>query len=69
MLRIANLAAAALLFASLTHAQSADPPPDLTSPPADAVKSSTGLVSKLLVPGPATDKPIATDIVTVHYTG
>lgn len=69
MLRIANLAAAAVLCSSLAHAQATDPPPDLTSPPADAVKSATGLISKVLVPGPATDKPIATDIVTVHYTG
>jgi peptidylprolyl isomerase len=61
--------AAVLLFASSALAQTTDPPADLTAPPADALKSATGLVSKMLTPGPATERPIATDIVTVHYTG
>src|SRR3954470_6530167 len=44
-------------------------PADLKSPPADATKSATGLVSKLLTPGKGNEKPLATDIVTVDYTG
>jgi FKBP-type peptidyl-prolyl cis-trans isomerase len=60
--------AAALLCATTAAAQSA-PPPDLTAPPPDAVKSSTGLVSKVVTPGPGTERPGATDVVTVHYTG
>jgi peptidylprolyl isomerase len=58
-----------VLCATLAQAQTSEPPPDLTAPPADAVKSPTGLISKLLVPGPATEKPMATDMVTVDYTG
>ena len=44
-------------------------PPDLTSPPADAVKSATGLTSVVLKPGTSAERPIATDLVTVDYTG
>src|SRR5688500_18406570 len=45
------------------------PPLDLAAPPADAVKSPSGLTSKPVAPGMGTEKPAATDIVTVHYTG
>ena len=44
-------------------------PADLGAPPNDAVKSSTGLISKTLKPGTSDEKPIATDVVTVNYTG
>ena len=44
-------------------------PPDLTAPPADADKSGTGLMSKLITAGSSAEKPIATDVVTVQYTG
>jgi peptidylprolyl isomerase len=60
----------AFLFATTTSAQGPlSPPPDVSAPPADAVKSSTGLASKVLTPGKSGEKPDATDIVTVHYTG
>jgi peptidylprolyl isomerase len=39
------------------------------TPPGDGEKSDTGLVSKLLRRGTSTEKPAATDVVTVHYTG
>src|ERR1700760_3066932 len=45
------------------------PPADLTSPPADATKTSSGLITKQLSPGTSAEKPAATDIVTVDYTG
>src|SRR5205085_5064912 len=45
------------------------PPPDLTMPPADAVKSQGGLASKVVRPGDTTEKPAPTDVVTVQYTG
>jgi FKBP-type peptidyl-prolyl cis-trans isomerase len=64
----AGLAATVLFCATLADAQSS-PPPDLTSPPADATRSKTGLISKELSPGTSAEKPAATDIVTVHYTG
>jgi peptidylprolyl isomerase len=44
-------------------------PPDVAAPPADADKSSTGLASKVITSGSGTEKPMATDFVTVHYTG
>jgi peptidylprolyl isomerase len=44
-------------------------PPDLAAPPANAEKSSTGLVSRILRPGNGIDKVDAADIITVHYTG
>jgi len=45
------------------------PPPDLTMPPADAVKSGSGLISKVIKPGDSTEKPTPNDVVTVQYTG
>jgi FKBP-type peptidyl-prolyl cis-trans isomerase len=44
-------------------------PPDLTSPPADALTSSTGLKSRVLMSGTGAEKPGPEDVVTVHYTG
>src|ERR1043166_7019660 len=67
------LIASLIIFTStLAFAQNARdfaPPPDLTSPPADAAKSASGLISKTITPGNSADKPAATDIVTVNYTG
>src|SRR5688572_1739899 len=59
-----------LLVGTAVYAQSAfSPPPDAAQPPADAVKSQSGLVSKVLSASPSAEKPETTDIVTVHYTG
>ena len=44
-------------------------PPDLLAPPNDAVKSAAGLISKTIKAGTSSEKPIATDVVTVNYTG
>lgn len=44
-------------------------PPDVAAPPADAVKTASGLASKVLTPGTGTTRPTAEDFVTVHYTG
>ena len=44
-------------------------PPDVAAPPADAVKTASGLASKVITPGTGDEKPLATDIVTVNYTG
>jgi peptidylprolyl isomerase len=58
------------LTAVTPYAQSAfSPPPDVAAPPADAVKSASGLASKVVTPGKSGEKPEASDIVTVHYTG
>ena len=45
------------------------PPPDLKSPPADAQKSASGLISRVITPGSGTAKPGADDVVVVDYTG
>jgi peptidylprolyl isomerase len=72
--RGATLAAALLVLvvtAAGAFAQATDvpPPADLTSPPADAMKSASGLISKMLSPGKGSEKPASTDVVTVNYTG
>jgi peptidylprolyl isomerase len=45
------------------------PPSDLTAPPADAAKSASGLISKVVRPGDSAEKPGPNDVVTVQYTG
>ena len=66
-LSVFTLSAAAQIFAQERPDLSA--PPDVAAVPADAEKSSTGLASKVITSGTGTDKPGATDFVTVHYTG
>jgi FKBP-type peptidyl-prolyl cis-trans isomerase len=44
-------------------------PSDVQAPPADAVKTESGLASKVLKAGTGSTKPGATDTVTVHYSG
>jgi peptidylprolyl isomerase len=44
-------------------------PPDVAAPPADAVKTKSGLASVVLKPGTGTVHPTKTSNVTVHYTG
>ena len=48
---------------------SVETPPDVAGPPADAVKTPSGLASRVLKPGTGTRHPAATDRVTVHYSG
>ena len=50
-------------------AYTAPAPPDVAKAPADAVKTASGLASKVLQPGTGTTRPAAEDFVTVHYTG
>jgi FKBP-type peptidyl-prolyl cis-trans isomerase len=65
------LALAALCSPGTAAAQVSElnAPADLTAPPADATKSATGLISKVVRAGTSAEKPLATDIVTVNYTG
>jgi FKBP-type peptidyl-prolyl cis-trans isomerase len=44
-------------------------PPDVAAPPADAVKTPSGLASKVIMPGTGKIHPTKSDRVTVHYTG
>jgi FKBP-type peptidyl-prolyl cis-trans isomerase len=64
--------AIALLATSMALAQrlpDIPAPADVATPPAEALKSSSGLVSKIVTPGTGTENPQETDFVTVHYTG
>ena len=58
-----------LIAAMPAWAQVPPVPPDLTQPPAEAEKSATGLVSRVITHGTSTEKPSATDVVTIDYTG
>jgi FKBP-type peptidyl-prolyl cis-trans isomerase len=44
-------------------------PPDVKAPPADAVKSKSGLATKVITPGTGSEHPTTADRVTVNYTG
>jgi len=44
-------------------------PPDVAAPPADAIRTSSNLASKVLQPGNGTRHPRPNSEVTVHYTG
>jgi peptidylprolyl isomerase len=63
----------ALIFASFSMAaQQGAPipaPPDVKAPPADAVKTKSGLFTKVLTPGSGTAHPGPYDNVVVKYTG
>ncbi len=77
------LCASAVVLASITlSAQTRAPAPiivgqqamipapaDVAAPPADAVKTASGLATKVIKPGSGHDHPAPTDLVTVHYTG
>jgi FKBP-type peptidyl-prolyl cis-trans isomerase len=71
MLRVLYAAILVSAFAAGAAAQVSPytPPPDLTAPPADAAKSASGLISRVLTPGSGARNPAETDVVTVHYTG
>ncbi len=61
-----------LLMIVPLFAQAPEPipaPPDVAAPPANAIKSSTGLASKVIKPGTGKTHPAATDMVTVNYSG
>ena len=44
-------------------------PPDVAAPPADAIRTSSGLASKMLQVGMSNVRPMARSTVSVHYTG
>lgn len=54
---------------SITNAQDIPAPKDVAAAPADALKSKSGLASKILKKGTGTEHPTAADTVKVHYTG
>jgi FKBP-type peptidyl-prolyl cis-trans isomerase len=44
-------------------------PPDVAKPPADALKTASGLATKVLQKGTGDKRPGPQDLVMVHYTG
>jgi len=63
----------ALTFAAATAAAQTPgaiaAPPDVAAAPADAVKTASGLATKVLKAGTGKDHPTKDDLVNVHYTG
>ncbi len=61
----------AIALTLTAHAEPAMPetPADVQAPPAEAVKTASGLASKVLQAGKGDQKPAAADTVTVHYSG
>ena len=67
---VAITAAAAMLSAQAPSTSGAQlAPPDVAAPPADAVKTVSGLSSRMITPGTGSEQPSPTDVVTVHYAG
>ena len=62
-----------VLFGALISAQTTTvgttAPPDVAAPPADAMKTPSGLASKVIAPGTGKIRPVRTNRVTVHYSG
>jgi len=65
----------AVLLLSLSLAAGCAPkddtaaPPDVAAPPADALRTESGIASKVLRVGLGSRRPTASSMVTVHYTG
>jgi FKBP-type peptidyl-prolyl cis-trans isomerase len=69
-LTVLSLAASSVVAQQPPAAPAPRPaPPDVAAPPADAIKTSSGLASKVLEKGKGDKKPGTQDMVTVHYTG
>src|SRR4029453_16864231 len=61
--------AGAFAAAQAPSTKSLPPPPDVAAPPNDAVKTPSGLATKVLAAGTGKEKPGKEDVVTIHYTG
>src|SRR6185503_19528184 len=63
------VAAAAVAAAQAPSSGAIPAPSDVAAPPADAVKTASGLATKVLAAGSGKEKPGKEDVVTIHYTG
>jgi peptidylprolyl isomerase len=62
--------AATMLSAQAPSVTGAPPAPaDVATPPPDAARTPSGLISRVVTPGTGPDQPAPTDVITVHYTG
>jgi FKBP-type peptidyl-prolyl cis-trans isomerase len=71
-MRLSAVAAFLVAMPLLMSAQATKPfpaPPDVAKPPADAVKTKSGLASKVIKAGAGKMHPQGDDLVTVQYTG
>jgi FKBP-type peptidyl-prolyl cis-trans isomerase len=70
MLSVLALTLMAAAAAAQTPPPSTIPAPsDVATPPPTAVKTASGLITRVLTPGTGKDRPVKEDVVTVHYTG
>src|SRR5262245_44824480 len=72
MRRFLTIAAVALFAAAVAPAQrrpDLPAPADLAAPPAEALGSPSGLISRIVTPGTGTEAPQESDCVTVHDIG
>jgi peptidylprolyl isomerase len=67
-LAVSLLVAASFAFGCAPKDDTAAPP-DVAAPPPDALRTESGLASKVLRVGVGMRKPGPTSMVTVHYTG
>lgn len=63
------LTTTAATLAAQVPSSGATAPSDVSTPPDDAITSSSGLSSQVITQGAGGQQPAATDFVTVHYTG
>lgn len=71
-MRLSAVAVFLVATSLLISAQATKPlpaPPDVAKPPADAVKTKSGLASKVIKAGAGQMHPKGDDLVTVQYTG
>jgi FKBP-type peptidyl-prolyl cis-trans isomerase len=70
MLPVLALTLMAAAAAAKTPPPSTIPAPsDVATPPPTAVKTASGLITRVLTPGTGKERPAKEDVVTVHYTG
>ena len=69
LVRVGWLLAVPLVLAGCAPKDDTAAPPDVAAPPADALRTPSGLASKVLRVGLGTSRPGPTSMVTVHYTG
>ena len=68
-MKVALVLLAIVLAACSVKDDSEAPPPDVAAPPANALKTPSGIAHKVLTVGLGTAHPTLQSMVTVHYSG